>query len=138
MNILKRGIKITVIAILVLVIIYMIMAGCSKVSDAFIGEYTVTEDGKEMTVRIGVAGSFGGVSSMKAKKEADGIMYLDCYSAYNGFNGKLGEEGCYTFPLDEDITTIVLYRSGNKYEIILEKNSDGTWERIPLGSYIEK
>lgn len=137
----KKSLKIvarTLAVIVILIGLHVILSGFFRVGDAFIGEYSVSEDGKEMTMQVGVASSIGYIRSVSVNQQQGGTLYLDCYSAFGGLNGSIGAKGKYTIPIEEDTKVIALYRNFNTYEIILEKNNDGDWERVDFGNYIEK
>lgn len=136
----KKWIKIVIITQIIVVALlgmYMLLTGFYRMSDAYIGEYTVAEDGGEITIEVGVAGSIGYIRNVAVNKQEDGIMYLDCYAAFGGINGKIGARGEYSFLLEKDTDTIALYRSDNRYEIILEKDNEGNWNRVDFGQYID-
>lgn len=128
----------TLIIIIVLLGFFVVITGFMKVSDAFIGEYTVSKAGSEMTMQVGVAGSMGFIRSVLVNQQRNGVLYLDCYSAFGGLNGSIGAKGNYTIQIEEGTNVIALYRDFNTYEKILEKDSEGNWERVKLGNYIEK
>ena len=134
----KKFIGMALTILIVFIVLYILLPGFTKVSDGFIGEYAVSEDGKEMTIQVGVASSIGYIRNVSASQQYNGILYLDCYSAFGGLNGSIGANGKYTIQIEEETNVIALYRKHNAYEIILEKNSDGNWERVEFGNYIEK
>lgn len=136
----KKWIKIVVITQIIVIVlfgIYMLLTGFHRMSDAYIGEYIVAEDGREITIQVGVAGSIGYIRNVAVNKQEDGIMYLDCYAAFGGINGKIGARDEYNFLLEEETDTIALYRSGSRYEIILKKDNEGNWSRVDFGQYID-
>lgn len=128
---------ITCITSILFMAFFVLVSGFRKISDAYIGEYVVSEDGNEITVQTGVAGSVGAVRMLLPYKENE-ILYLDAYAAFGGINGYLGAKNEESFLLSEDTTVIALYRSSNRYEVILEKDEAGIWKRVPLGTFIER
>jgi len=126
----KKIIIISVLVIITIVGTYLIGTGFLKESEAYISDYTVSADGSEITIDVGVASSIGYVRKVSVHQQEGGKLYLDCYSAFGGLNGSWGAKSTYTIPLDENTTTIALYRNTNCYEVVLEKDSDGVWQRV--------
>lgn len=126
----KKKIIIGFSIIIFLFLLYFIGSGFGKITSAFIYEYSISEDNKEITLNISVASSAGYVRKVAIHQQQGGTMYLDCYAGFGGVNGNIGAKTTYTLPLDEERTVIALYRNTNDYEDVLEKNSDGVWQRI--------
>jgi len=126
----KKRIGISAGIILILLMLYIFIPGFFKEGSAFIGEYSVGADGTEMTIEIGAGGSAGFVRKVSAKQQGGGRLYLDCYSAFGGFNGSLGARREYTIPLESDTDTIAVYRNTNAYQEVLKKDSNGVWQRV--------
>jgi len=126
----KKVIIISVLVIIAIIGTYYIGSGFVKESAAYIENYTVSADGSEMTIDVGVAASMGYIRKVSVHQQDGGKLYLDCYSAFGGLNGSWGAKSTYTIPLDENTTTIALYRNTNCYEVVLEKDSDGVWQRV--------
>ena len=91
---------------------------------------SVSSDGKEITMQIGVSNSMGYIRKVAVNQQDGGVLYLDCYSAFGGLNGSIGAIDKYTIQLEEDTNVIALYRGANTYEIILEKDIEGNWKRV--------
>jgi len=126
----KKIIIISVLVIIAIIGTYLISTGFLKESQAYISDYTVSADGSEMTIDVGVATSMGYIRKVSVHQQEGGKLYLDCYSAFGGLNGSWGAKSTYTIPLDENTTTIALYRNTNCYEVVLEKDSVGVWQRV--------
>mgnify|MGYP003300301899 CR=1 FL=1 len=126
----KKIAVITFTMIVALILIYLVSSGFRKETSAFIGEYSISEDGKEITMDIGVGSSIGYVRKAKIHKQEGGKLYMDCYSAFGGINGSIGAKKSFTLPLNEDTTIIAIYRNRNCYEEVLRKDADGVWRRI--------
>ena len=80
---------------------YYIGSGFVKESAAYIENYTVSADGSEMTIDVGVAASMGYIRKVSVHQQDGGKLYLDCYSAFGGHGGSWGAKSTYTIPLDE-------------------------------------
>lgn len=126
----KKKILIVVAIVIALFLIYFIGSGFGKISSVYINEYSISEDGREITMNIGVASSSGYIRKVAIHQQEGGKMYLDCYSAFGGINGSIGAKAVYTLPLDEETTMIAIYRNTNTYKEVLKKDSDGVWQRI--------
>lgn len=126
----KKKLIVILAAVISLLGIYFFGSGFAKQGGVFISEYSVSPDGSEMTIQVGVASSIGYIRKVSAHQKEDGKLYLDCYSAFGGINGSIGAKSTYTIPLNEDTKTIGLYRYNNTYEDILEKDRNGEWQRI--------
>jgi len=126
----KKAIIISAIVIIALIGTYLIGSGFLREGEVFIGDYTISADGSEITIDVGVASSIGYVRKVAVHQQEGGKLYLDCYSAFGGINGSWGAKSTYTIPLDENTTTIALWRNTNCYEVVLEKDDDGVWQRV--------
>lgn len=126
----KRKVLWAAAAVLILLIVYFVVPGFTKQSFVYIGEYTVSPDGREITFDAGIAASTGYIRTVKVHQQQGGKLYLDFYSAFGGFNGSIGARHTFTVPLNEDTSIIAVYRNRNAYEEVLIKADDGTWQRV--------
>lgn len=126
----KKKIFVAVAIVIALVCIYLIGSGFMKNSSACIGEWSVSEDGAEITMNIGVASSVGYIRKAEVHKQENRKMYIDCYSAFGGINGRIGAKTVFTLSLNDDTNVIAIYRGNNRYEEVLQKNISGVWQRI--------
>lgn len=125
----KKKLMIVVITAVVVYLVYFIGTGFLKNGSVYIGEYVVSEDGSKITLDIGVATSVGYIRDVTVHQQEGGKLYIDCYSAFGGFNGSIGAKRRFTLPIEEDTTIIGIYRSANCYEEVLYKDADGGWKR---------
>lgn len=123
----KKIITIIIALVILLSGVYFIGSGFVKNSSVYITDYTVSEDGKEITVETAVSSSVGYIRKANIKS-ADGKLYIDFYNAFGGLNGKLGAKNTFTFPLIGDVELIALYRNTDCYETVLI-NDNGQWQR---------
>lgn len=129
----KKPIRITIIALAVVIAltaIYLFAPGITKMGNVYVADFSVSEDGSEMTITVGVSTSIGYVRKVSVHQQHGGKLYLDCYSAFGGINGSWGAKNEYTIQLDEDTEMIALYRSPNCYDPVLEKGANGEWQRV--------
>ena len=125
----KNKILVIVLAVIVaLTAVYIIAPGFSKQGNVYITDYSISEDGTEITINVGVSTSIGYVRKVSEYQQHGGKLYLDCYSAFGGINGSLGAKNEYTIQLDEDTEMIAIYRSVNCYDTVLEKDKNGKWQ----------
>ena len=115
-------------AIILLLGIYAVGFGFTKITSVYVSDYIVSEDGTEMDIRIFVGSSVGFVRRVAARQEPDGRIYLDCYSAFGGINGSLGAKSEFVIGLPADADTILINRNDG-YDVILVKDAGGVWQR---------
>lgn len=115
--------------VIALILIYFVGSGFMKNTSAIINDYSVSTDGKEITIKIGVSSSMGYIRDVSVHQQHGGKLYLDCYSAFGGVNGSIGAKDTFTFDLNDDTTIIAVYRNSNAYEEVLVKAEDGSWQR---------
>ena len=111
--------------------IWMLGTGFSYDTSAFIGKYSVSEDGSIMTFEAGVGSSMGFVRGYK--DEGGGVKphYLKFYCAWGGLNSSLGAKSQYTLELDPNDTEIYVYRGERGYDLTLQKDVEtGEWNRV--------
>lgn len=125
----EKKVTIGIIVAVVLCLGYFIGSGFWKNSSVYVKEYSVSGDGREITLDIDTAASAGYIRKMEISQQQGGKLYIDCYAAFGGINGRIGAKSSFTLPLDEDTAIIGIYRNKNCYEEILHKDEDGTWRR---------
>ena len=121
-----------VIGIIVAVVLcggYFIGSGFLRNGSVYMDGYSVSGDGREITLDIGVAASRGYIRKAAVSQQYGGKLYIDCYSAFGGINGRIGAKNRFTLPLDADTTMIGIYRNKNAYQEVLHKDEDGIWRR---------
>ena len=123
----------TLAAILTALFFYFFFrSGFGRVSDVYICDYSLSQDGKEITIRVGVSSSVGFVRKAVAHQQDGGRLCVDFYAPFGGINSRIGAQSSYTLPLREDTTVIAVYRHINRYadydyEDELYKDADGVW-----------
>lgn len=124
----RKIIAIACTIIAALFLMYFVGSGFEKNPSAYIAEYSISEDGREITMKIGVVSSAGYIRKAAVHQQYGGKLYMDCYSAFGGINGHIGAKTSFVLPLDEDTAIIAIYRNKNCYEEVLYKDSDGVWQ----------
>ena len=118
-----------IIVVLVLCVGYVVGSGFWKNGSVYVEDYSVSADGREITLDIGMTAAVGYIRKMEISQQMGGKLYIDCYAAFGGINGRIGAKNSFTLPLDEETEMIGIYRNENCYEEILHKDEDGTWRR---------
>lgn len=138
----KKKISIIAGTILVLFMVYVFGPGFRKETSCFVEDYSVSEDGREITLQMGVASSVGFIRKVSVHRQGGNRLELDCYSAFGGVNGSIGARRTFTVPLTADTDVIALYKGNYHYEDVLVKDLDGIWRRagedIPAGEASER
>lgn len=109
----KKRAFIVLLIILVLLLTYFIGTGFMKNTSAYINDFSVSEDGSEITMNVGVSSSMGYIREVSIYQQEGGKLYIDCYSAFGGLNGSIGAKSVFTLPLDKDTTIIAIYLISN-------------------------
>lgn len=126
----KKKIIVILCTLIGIVGLYILSSGFKKDGSAFLGDYSVSEDGSVMTVEVGVSSSVGFIRKVAVNHETEGVMCLDLYSAFGGFNGSIGAKSTYQIPLSKDANTICVYKNKGTYESVLVKDENSNWNRL--------
>lgn len=118
----KRIVLATILTIIVALGLLLSTGG--KMAGVFLDDYSVSEDGKVMTLKVGVASSMGYVRTYKAKQDENKI-YLTFYSTF-GLNSKISAKNTFQIDLNPSINEIYFYRGNTGYDLILNKNEEMT------------
>lgn len=129
----KRKVIILMLTILCIIFSWVIASGYTIQTNAYItDDFVVSEDGSEITFKVGVGSSMGYVRDYK--DEGGGVKphYLKFYSAWGGFNSAIGANSEYTLKLEPEDTEIYVYHGAGGYELALKKDdTSGEWYRVP-------
>jgi len=115
------------IVISLIVIGFFIVSGGSR-TDVFLKDFELSQDGKIMTLKVGVTSSAGYIRKMK---RTSGSMnyYFTFYSTF-GINSKLGAKDTFTIDIDNNVDEIYFYTGGKGYKKVLELNDNGEWVNV--------
>ena len=125
----KRIIAIVIIALFIIAA-FLVSTGFSERTDVYLGDFSISEDGKELTFTAGVPSSMGYIRGYK--DEGGGVKphYLKFYSTFGGLNSSLGAKSEFVLKLDEDDNEIFFSRPDGGYELALQKDKGtGEWVR---------
>lgn len=129
----KKILLISVIAVIVLLTAsYFIGTGFIERTDVILTDYSVSEDGTQITLNASVSSSMGYIRGFKNNGGGVKSHYLTFYSTFGGLNSKLGAKNEFVLEVNEDDSEIYFNRAGGGYELVLQKNTEtGEWEKTP-------
>ena len=70
--------------------LFLSVRGFLRNGSVYMDGYSVSGDGREITLDIGVAASRGYIRKAAVSQQYGGKLYIDCYSAFGGINGRIG------------------------------------------------
>ena len=118
----KKKIFLTIAVIVVLMLLMFICAGFRKRTDVVLFDYSVSEDGSEISLEIQVSSSMGYIRGFKDKGGGVKPHYLTFYSTFGGLNSSFGSINEIELELSRDNTEIYFNRPGGGYELVLMKD----------------
>lgn len=97
--------------------------------DVMLVDYSVSEDGTELTLQTAVASSMGYTRDFQDLQK-DHAHHLTFYSTYGGLNSSFGAKNEFTLALDEADAAVYFARANGDYELILQRDAEsGAWVR---------
>ena len=121
-----------VIALIGLLLVgsYLIGSGFIVRADVGLLDYSVSEDGTEITFSTHVLSSMGYTRGFKDNGGRVKPHYLTFYSTFGGINSTLGAKDKHVLMLDSNDSEIYFNRADGGYELILQKDKEtGEWIR---------
>lgn len=127
----KKAIAVT-LCLLCIAALCIFALGFTVQPSAYItDDFSVSEDGSEITFRVGVGASMGYIRTYRDEGGGNEPHYLKFYSAWGGFNSSLGAKSEFTLPLSPDDTEIHVYHGDAGYDLALQKDpASGEWYRV--------
>ena len=117
------------IAIIAIVGILFLTTGKTR-TDVYLKDYEVSEDGKTMTLKVGVSDSTGYVR--KIKRTSGSMNYYFTFYSTFGINSKLGAKDTFEIAFDSNVDEIYFYTGDKGYKKVLEKDEvTGEWKLYP-------
>ena len=98
----------------------MILSTGGKISGIIITDYTVTDDGSQMNLKVNIMSSMGFIRTIKTKNEGN-KKFITFYSTY-GFNSSLGAKSEFQIKLDPNCDEIYFYSGRDEYKLKLQKD----------------
>lgn len=123
----KRNIIICIIVVAIILVGLFLASGGSR-TDVFLKDYEISQDGKTMTLKVGVSSSAGYIRKMKGTSGSTNYYYT-FYSTF-GINSKTGAKDTFEIELDQNVDEIYFYTGGKGYKKVLEKNANGEWIKV--------
>ena len=126
----KRILIILLAVVIVLSSLYFVGTGFLERMDVLLYDYSVSEDGTELTFSAGIMSSMGFIRGYKDNGGGVKPHYLTFYSTFGGLNSSFGAKNEFVLELDKDDSEIYFKRANGGYELVLQKNVEtGAWER---------
>ncbi len=126
----KKAIFTLITTIIIFTGIFLISTGFQKRSDVSLFNYSVSEDGRELTFTAYPMSSMGYIRGYKNSGGGVKDHYLTFYSTFGGLNSTLGAKNEFTLSLDLDDSEIYFYKGNGGYELVLTKEeATGQWKR---------
>ena len=125
----KKNIAISITtAVIILTLFILVGTGFNKRMDVELFDYSVSDNGKEMTLKIFIPSSMGYTRGFNDVGGIEKPHYLTFYSTFGGFNSSFGAKSEFILEIDEDDSEIYFNRRDGGYELVLQKNVEtGEW-----------
>ena len=120
----KKRIIAVIVILAVLVALFFIGTGFQKRMDVVLVDYSVSEDGTEITLDVGIPTSIGYIRGFKDNGSGVKPHYLTFFSTFGGINSPIGAEHSFQLELTSDDTEIYFNRPEGGYELILVKDEE--------------
>lgn len=120
-----------VIALVILLIVcHLVGTGFMVRTDVGLNDYSVSEDGTEITLNTSLFSSMGHTRGFKDDGGGVKPHYLTFYSTFGGINSTLGAKTEHILTLDSDDSEIYFNRANGGYVLVLQKDKEtGEWVR---------
>lgn len=130
----RKNIIISVLSVIILIILllanYSISCGFHIRTDVALHDFSVSEDGTEITLNTTIMSSIGYTRGFKDNGGGVKPHYLTFYSTFGGLNSQFGAKSEHTLTLGKDDSEIYFNRANNEYELVLQKDKEtGEWVR---------
>lgn len=130
----KKSILISALIVIVLIILlianHLIGTGFLIRNDVVLLDYSVSEDGTEITLHTSILSSMGYTRGFKDNGGGVKPHYLTFYSTFGGLNSTLGAKDKHVLTLDSQDDEIYFNRADGGYELVLQKDkTSGEWVR---------
>lgn len=126
----KTIVLVTIAVFMALLLSFFVGSGFQKRTDVVLYDYSLSEDGEELTFYAHVSSSMGYIRGFSDKGGGVKPHYLTFYATFGGFNSSFGAENQFTLELDENDTEIYFSRADGGYELVLQKDAEtGEWAR---------
>lgn len=110
----KKRIIAVIVILAVLVALFFIGTGFQKRMDVVLVDYSVSEDGTEITLDVGIPTSTGYIRGFKDNGGGVKPHYLTFFSTFGGINSPIGAEHSFQLELTSDDTEIYFNQTGGR------------------------
>jgi uncharacterized membrane protein len=125
----KKKIGVVGILLLLIVIGSLFFATGGKITGVMISNYSISEDGNVMTLKVGLVSSMGYIRTLKVR-EVGNKKYIAFYSTY-GLNSNIGAKNEFQVKLQPSCDEIYFYSGKEEYKLKLRKSSESNeWEKV--------
>lgn len=112
----------------VLILSFFVGTGFHERTDVVLIDYSVSEDGTELTFKAAIPASMGFIRGFDDKGSGVKPHYLTFYSTFGGLNSSWGAKHEFELDLEESDTEIYFNRADGGYELVLKKDAKtGVW-----------
>ena len=124
--------------VLIAVLFYIVGTGFMERYDVMLSDFSVSQDGTELTLLVTVASSAGFIRDYQDVGGGVKPHLLRFYSTFGGVNSSFGAKNTFVLPVSDEDTEIYFSRPGKGYELVLEKNPEsGVWQRPAVETVIQ-
>jgi uncharacterized membrane protein len=124
----KKKIGVIVILSFMIVFVLLFLNTGGKITGIMLTDYSISDDGNVMTIKVGLESSMGYIRTLKTSEEAN-KKYITFYSTY-GLNSNIGAKNEFQVELPPSCDEIYFYSGNDGYKLNLKKNSKtNEWER---------
>ena len=117
-----------IVFIILVLCVYFIGTGFSVRHDVALLNYTVSEDGTEITLHTSLMSPIGFIRGYKNMGGGVKPHYLKFYGTFGGIHSEWGAKNEFVLPLSKDATEIYFSRPGGGYALVLQKDAEtGKW-----------
>ncbi len=116
----KKFIIISTVVVFFVTLLFL-MTGRER-TDVYVRDFIVSEDGRRMTLKVGVSSSTGYVRKIKRTSSSTNYYYT-FYSTF-GINSKIGAKDTFELALDDNVNEIYFYTGNKGYRLELMKSLD--------------
>lgn len=125
----KKKFGVTAVLLLIMVIGLLLLSTGGKITSVMITDYSISEAGDVMMLKVGLASSMGYVRTLKTSEDGNKKL-ITFYSTY-GLNSTIGAKNEFQVKLRPSCDEIYFYSSNGEYKLKLKKNSEtNKWERV--------
>jgi len=108
---------------------YWVGSGLSQNYNVGLTDFTVSEDGKQITIKVVDMNSAGYIRSCNPI-DLENVIYVDFTYTFGGYNSTIGAKDEFTLDITDAVDGIFFAREDG-YELVLYDNPEtGQWEKI--------